>query len=114
VSISRAPSYFSDAAVSEVSEHTPSTVAGDTAVDGAWSGGAQWWFAALDQRCFAAGTERWTAQVVGIHVDGFDVWIQLESAGTPFRSLLLHVRPGMHLFDAVEAIETMITRESMR
>lgn len=79
------------------------TVVGNAdVVKGAGGGAAQWWFAALDQRCFAVGTKRWTAQVVGIHVDGLDVWIQLESAGTSFRSLLLHVRPGMHLRVATE------------
>jgi hypothetical protein len=115
VVISRAPSYVSDVQTSRRSQLAPSTKAGGGAEGvSAPHGRAQWWFAALDQRCFGVGTARWTAQVVGIHVDGFDVWIQLERAGDPLRSLVLHVRPGMDLFGAVDAIEEMLRRESTR
>lgn len=115
MSISKARSYVRTAADSRLSEFAPSTVAGSVdVVKGAGSGAAQWWFAALDQRCFAVGALRWTTQVVGIHVHGLDVWIQLESAEEPVRSLVLHVTPGMQLFDALEAIERMIMRELLQ
>ena len=69
---------------------------------------AQWWFTALDQRPLAIGAERWSAQVVGIHADGPDVWIQLHAVRDPLRDVTVRVRPGMSLDHVLAAIETMI------
>ena len=61
----------------------------------------QWWFSAFDQKLVAVGAERWIAQVVGIHVDGPDLWIQLAAAADPSRSAVLHITSGMRVDDAL-------------
>lgn len=71
---------------------------------------ADCWFAALDQRRFAAGDRRWTTRVMGVHLDGLHTWIQLEFAEHPGSSLVLHLTPWAGLHDAV----TMIHAEIMR
>jgi len=68
------------------------------------------WFDLLDQRRFTVGSEHWTAQVAGVHVTGFDTWIQLEFAEDHRRSLLLHLTPGTGVGAAVEAIRTSLQR----
>ena len=68
------------------------------------------WFDLLDQRRFTVGSEHWTAQVAGVHVTGFDTWIQLEFAEDQRRSLLLHLTPGTGVGAAVEAIRTSLQR----
>ncbi len=69
----------------------------------------QWWFSALDQKLVAVGAERWIAQVVGIHIDGPDLWIQLAAASDPSRSAVLHVTAGMRMDDALARIEAVGT-----
>jgi hypothetical protein len=71
-------------------------------------GAARWWFAALDQRWFATGADRWLTQVVGIHEAGEDIWIQLETLGDQLRGVTVRVQPRMSLAEVVEAIETQI------
>ena len=71
---------------------------------------ADCWFAALDQRRFAAGDRRWTTRVLGVHLDGLHTWIQLEFAEHPGSSVVLHLTPWAGLHDAV----TMIHAEIMR
>ena len=68
------------------------------------------WFDLLDQRRFTVGSERWTAQVAGVHVAGFDTWIQLEFAEDQGRSMLLHLTPGTGIAAAVEAIRRSLQR----
>ena len=85
---------------------------GDTS-EGILSRDANWWFTALDQRFFAVGAERWRTQVVGIHRDGLDVWIQLESLGEQLREFIIRVTPGTTVNDVVKAIETVI-RDAVR
>ena len=53
---------------------------------------AAWWFAALDGKLVAIDDECWTAEVVGTHVAGPDLWIQLAAADDPSRSALVHIR----------------------
>jgi hypothetical protein len=69
----------------------------------------QWWFSALDQKVVAVGAERWVAQVVGIHVDGPDLWIQIAAAADPTRSAVLHITSGMRIEDALARIESVDT-----
>ena len=69
---------------------------------------AHQWFTTLDQRPVSVGTERWRTQVVGIHEDGSDVWIQLQPLREQLRDLTIRVRPGMSVEDVVTAIETLI------
>lgn len=71
---------------------------------------ADCWFAALDQRTFAAGAQRWTTRVVGVHVERLHTWIQLEFAEHPDSSLLLHLTPWAGLHDAVNMIRAEIVR----
>jgi len=71
-------------------------------------GAARWWFAALDQRWFSSGAERWLTQVVGIHEAGDDIWIQLETLGEQLHGVTVRVLPGMSLADVVQAVETQI------
>ena len=66
------------------------------------------WFELLDQRRFTVGTQRLTAQVTGIHVAGFDTWIQIEFEEDTRRSLLLRLAPGTSVGAAVELINTRL------
>ena len=68
------------------------------------------WFDLLDQRRFTVGSTQWTAQVAGVHVAGFDTWIQLEFAEDQRRSMLLHLTPGTGAGAAVEAIRSSLQR----
>jgi hypothetical protein len=68
------------------------------------------WFDLLDERRFSIGSEQWTTQVVGVHVAGFDTWIQLLFAEDQRRSLLLHLTPGTGIGAAVEAIRAALQR----
>lgn len=68
------------------------------------------WFDLLDQRRFTVGSTHWTAQVAGVHVAGFDTWIQLEFAEDQHRSMLLHLTPGTGIGAAVEAIRSSLQR----
>jgi hypothetical protein len=79
---------------------------GDTPA--AYSGMAHWWFTALDQRAVLVGAERWLTRVMGIHVDGFDLWIQIEAAAQQIRSFVIRVREPMSVEQAVAEIEQRI------
>ena len=68
------------------------------------------WFDLLDERRFTVGSEHWTAQVAGVHVAGFDTWIQLQFAEDQRRSMLLHLTPGTGVGAAVEAIRNSLQR----
>ena len=68
------------------------------------------WFDLLDQRRFTVGSTQWTAQVAGVHIAGFDTWIQLEFAEDERRSMLLHLTPGTGVGAAVEAIRSSLQR----
>jgi hypothetical protein len=68
------------------------------------------WFDLLDQRRFTIGGEQWTAQVAGVHIAGFDIWIQLEFAEDQRRSMLLHLTPGTGIGAAIEAIRKSLQR----
>lgn len=80
-------------------------LAGSTDVmDGNWPAAARWWFAALDGRSLGEGSDSWTVQVVGMHVDGSDLWIQLQSAVDPTQGFVLHVIRGTSWYDAVSTL----------
>lgn len=76
-------------------------------------GHAHWWFTALDQRPLAVGPERWLTQVVGVHTDGSDVWIQLLPLREQLRDFTIRVSPGMSLDDVLGEIQQLI-REAAR
>ena len=71
---------------------------------------ADWWFAGLDQRTFTVYNGRWTARVLGVHLEGFDTWIQLEFAEEPASFLLLHLTGWAGLHDALDMIHADILR----
>lgn len=71
---------------------------------------AHWWFTALDQRSLAVGADRWLTQVVGIHVDGGEVWIQLQSLPAQLHDFTIRVRPEMSVDDVVTAVEAQIRK----
>ena len=77
--------------------------------DGAVLAGESW-FDLLDQRRFIVGNQQWTAQVAGVHVSGFDTWIQLEFEEDWRRSMLLHLKAGTGIGAAVEAIRASLQR----
>jgi hypothetical protein len=99
-----------------VNDRTPATPAGGASVIQGDAGrdDAQWWFTALDQRPLSVGAERWSAQVVGIHPDGADVWIQLHAVRDPLRDVTVRVRPGMSIDHVLATIETMIRNSVAR
>ena len=69
---------------------------------------ADWWFAGLDQRIFAAGDARWTMRVVGVHFDRLHTWIQIEFAEDRGSSLLLRLTPWAGLQDALNIVRAEI------
>ena len=71
---------------------------------------ADWWFAALDQRSLVVNAVRWTTQVVGVHLDRFGTWIQIEFKEHRDTSLLLHLAPLAELHDAVAMLRAEIIR----
>jgi hypothetical protein len=79
-------------------------------IDESLSGSAHWWFSALDQRWFAIAGDRWLTQVVGVHEDGGDVWIQMQTLGEKLRDFTICVRHGMSMPDVVRAIESQLTQ----
>lgn len=87
----------------------PSSATDTTATSqGTPGSAAHHWFAMLDQRPVFVGAERWRTEVVGIHEDGSDVWIQLQPLREQLRDLTIRVRPGMSLEDVVGTIEKLI------
>ena len=69
---------------------------------------AHWWFRALDQRSLAVGAERWLTQVVGVHVEGGEVWIQLQALPEQLQDFTIRVRPDMTVDDVVTAVAAQI------
>ena len=72
------------------------------------------WFAALDQHIVTLGNQRWTTQVVGVHVHPFETWIQLEFNERPERSFLLRLQPSAGLNDALATIRALLQQDGGR
>ncbi len=87
---------------------SPVSRAGSASDEEASRPDAQWWFAALNQKPLSIGAERWLTQVVGVHLDGDDVWIQVQPLREQLRDLTIRVSPGMTVDDVVRSIATMI------
>jgi hypothetical protein len=64
------------------------------------------WFRALDGRIVKIGTNTCMTQVLGIHGEGSELWIQLACAENPELSLVLHIGPATRIEDVVERITT--------
>jgi len=60
------------------------------------------WFQTLDHRQIDIGTRRWTARVMGIHLDGQEAWIQIATGRAQEKNLVLHLS-GWTTMDQVVA-----------
>lgn len=58
------------------------------------SGAIDFWFAALDGQRIDSGDGTWIIEVVGIHVDGADLWVQIAPHGHESSALVLRVSWG--------------------
>jgi hypothetical protein len=96
-----------------VNSLSPVSRAGRASAEEASRPDAQWWFAALDQKPLSIGVERWLTQVVGVHLDGDDVWIQVQPLREQLRDFTIRVAPGMGVDDVLGTIVTLI-REATR
>jgi hypothetical protein len=66
-----------------------------------------WWFEALDQRSVDFRGEHSIVQILGIHEDGANLWIQIERVDVR-RSGVLRVRAGISLDEALVAIKAAL------
>lgn len=66
------------------------------------------WFAALDRRLLSVGALQFTLQVLGVHVDAFNTWIQVALLECPGSSLLLSLTPAASSGDAVDILHSEI------
>lgn len=88
---------------------SPATPAGNTlAINDAPGAEAHQWFSVLDQRLLSVGTERWLTQVLGIHQDGSDIWIQLQPLREQLRDFTIRVRPGTSVEEVIAMVEGLI------
>jgi hypothetical protein len=70
-------------------------------IDVDWPAAALWWFEALDGRSLGDGAHRSTVQVAGMHLEGSDIWIQLQSSEDPSHCFLLHVVRGATWWETI-------------
>ena len=67
------------------------------------------WFAGLDRRLLTISAAlQFTMHVLGVHVDAFNTWIQIELSEYPGSSLLLRLIPGATSCDAVNILRAEI------
>ena len=64
------------------------------------------WFQTLDQRQIDVGKHRWTARVMGIHLDGKEAWIQIAAGRAQDRNLVLHLSGWTTIDQVVAAMKT--------
>jgi hypothetical protein len=64
------------------------------------------WFQTLDHRQIDVGTRRWTARVMGIHLDGQEAWIQIAAGRTQEKNLVLHLSGWTTIDQVVAAMKT--------
>ncbi len=67
---------------------------------------ADTWFRALDGRILRIGATTCMTQVLGIHGNGSDLWIQMACAENPALSLVLHVGPATRVDDVLQRLGT--------
>jgi hypothetical protein len=49
------------------------------------------WFDAIDHKRIGSGRSSWIAEVVGIHADGEDLWVQVSPTERPGSTVVLRV-----------------------
>jgi hypothetical protein len=62
------------------------------------------WFAAIDHLQIGTGASSWIAQVVGIYVDGPDLWVQVSPTHAPVNTLVLRVSEASPIDAATMAL----------
>ena len=62
------------------------------------------WFEALDERVIGHGHQRWVANVLGVHGDDRDWWIDVASAANPAENVVLRLSRRATVFHAVAAL----------
>lgn len=63
------------------------------------------WFRALDGLPMRIGTASCMTQVVGIHGNGSELWIQLACADNPELSVVIHVGSATRIEDVIERLK---------
>jgi hypothetical protein len=64
------------------------------------------WFRALDGRIVRIGANTCMTQVLGIHGEGSELWIQMACADNPDLSVVLQIGPATRIEDVVERLTT--------
>jgi hypothetical protein len=62
------------------------------------------WFTAIDHLQIGTGASSWIAQVVGIYVDGPDLWVQVSPTDAPVNTLVLRVSEASPIDAATMAL----------
>jgi hypothetical protein len=62
------------------------------------------WFVALDQRQIGSGASSWVAQVMGVHQDRDDVWVQVAPSDDADATIIVHLTPETPLADVLAAL----------
>ena len=70
-----------------------------------------WWFEALDQRSVDFRGKPSIVQILGIHEDGANLWIQIERVDVR-RSGVLRVWAGLSLDEALVAIKAALQTDT--
>jgi hypothetical protein len=63
------------------------------------------WFVALDQRQIGTGTASWVAQVLGVHRENDDLWVQIAPSVDPDVTIVLRLSPATAVHEALGALE---------
>jgi hypothetical protein len=66
---------------------------------------ADHWFVALDQRQIGTGTTSWVAQVLGVHREKDDLWVQIAPSVDPDVTIVLRLSPATPVDEALGALE---------
>mgnify|MGYP003577513510 CR=1 FL=1 len=74
--------------------------------------GIDWWFEALDQRSLDVGTEHVTLQVVGIHDEDRNLWVQIECAEDAQRCVVVRVCADLTVDEALASITAALPSRS--
>jgi hypothetical protein len=71
-------------------------------------------FTGLDHREIADGAGGWIAEVVGIHRDPRETWVQIATSETFDDTVLLHLSPWAGIDDALDALRAWSSRDTSR
>jgi hypothetical protein len=63
-----------------------------------------WWFEAIDHQQIGTGGSSWIAEVVGIHSDGEDLWVQVSSRESPGSTVVLRLGRNSSAEDVTTAL----------